>query len=86
MKFILKDELKHQEIGGKEFLVDERITETLTNDEVFNIGMTGNYACHNFLERRHDFNRNFPFKLYYGKVNGLGYIIASDEIKTVIAE
>lgn len=77
---IIKDSILHQGIGGKEFIIDEKITETLTNDNVFNKAIFyNNWACANFVNRRHDFNRNFPYKLYYGKVNGLGYIVAEDE-------
>ena len=81
MKFIIKNEVTHQDIGGKEFIVDENITETLSNDEVFTQAVMGNWACKNFVDRRPDFNHNFDHKLYYGKVDGLGYIVAEDEIK-----
>lgn len=27
---VIKNEIKHQDIGGKEFIVDENITETLS--------------------------------------------------------
>lgn len=77
----IKNSVTHQDIGGKDFIVDEKITETLTNDLIFNMGMTGNWACHNFLERRQDFRRDFPHKLYYGKVDGLGYVMAEDEFE-----
>lgn len=80
-KRIIKDSILHQGIGGKEFIIDRNITETLTPDEVFNQAYTGNLACFNFIKRRHDFDRNFEYKLYYGKVNGLGYIVAEDEFK-----
>ena len=77
---IIKNSILHQGIGGKEFIVDEKITELLSNDYVFNEGMIGgNIACYNFIYRRNDFNRYFPYKLYYGKVNGLGYIMAENE-------
>ena len=33
------------------------------------------------MKRRNDFNCNFPYKTYYGKVNGLGYIVAEDELE-----
>lgn len=32
---VLKNEIKHQDIGGKEFIIDERITETLSPEEIF---------------------------------------------------
>lgn len=77
----IKPHVLHQGIGGKEFTVDLAVTNTLTNDEVFNLGISGNPACYNFLRRRLDFNREFPHKLYYGKVDGLGYIVAEDELE-----
>lgn len=77
----IKPHVLHQNIGGKDFIVDLPVTNTLTNDEVFNLGITGNPACYNFLRRRPDFNRDFKYKLYYGKVDGLGYIVAEDELE-----
>lgn len=77
----IKPHVMHQGIGGKEFIVDVRISNILTNDEVFNKGVTGNPACYNFLRRRPDFNRDFKHKLYYGKIDGLGYIVAEDELE-----
>ena len=77
----IKNSVTHQDIGGKDFIVDEKITETLTNDSVFNMGMSGNWACNNFIIRRPDFNHYFEHKLYYGKVDGLGYIVAEDEFE-----
>lgn len=78
---VIKNEVKHQGIGGQEFIVDENITETLSNDEVFRQAVSGNIACLNFIKRRPDFDYNFEYKLYYGKVSGLGYIVAEDEFK-----
>lgn len=43
--------------------------------------MEGNPACLNFIIRRHDFKPDFPHKLYYGKVGGLGYVVAEDEFE-----
>lgn len=74
---VIKNEIKHQDIGGKEFIVDENITETLSPEEIFRQAYSGNFACMIFIRRRSDFEH----KLYYGKVNGLGYIIAEDEFK-----
>lgn len=74
------ESVTHQGIGGKEFIIDEGVTITLNNDKVFDMAMTGNWACKNFVDRREDFNCNFPHKLYYGKVGGLGYIVAQDEL------
>lgn len=78
----ISKKITHQNIGGKDFIVDTYITPTLTNDEVFEQGMNkGNIACYNFIQRRKDFSWDFPYKLYYGKVDGLGYIVAEDEFQ-----
>lgn len=78
----IKPHVMHQDIGGKEFTVDEGITKDLTNDKVFTMGMVnGNFACYNFIQRRRDFKHDFPHKLYYGKVGGLGYILSEDELE-----
>lgn len=80
----IKHNVLHQGIGGKLFEIDEHITETLTNDSVFQMGMIeGNIACGNFIRRRPDFDYKFPYKLYYGKVNGLGYIVSEDELEDI---
>ena len=82
VKKIIKNKVKHQNIGGKEFIVDEYITETLSSEEVYRQAITGNIACLNFINRRPDFDiSHFEHKLYYGKVAGLGYIVAEDEFK-----
>ena len=80
-KRIIKKEVTHQDIGGKEFIVDEYVTKTLTSQEVFDKGMSGNPACLNFIMRRPDFKWDFPHKLYYGKVGCLGYVVAEDEFE-----
>ena len=76
---LISSAIDHQNIGGKEFIVDEQITPTLTNWEVFMQATKGNWACYNFIKRREDFDGDFEHKLYYGKVDGLGYIVAEDE-------
>lgn len=78
---IIKNNIYHQGIGGKTFIIDRNITETLTPNKIYTEASCGNLACFNFIKRRHDFDINFPYKLYYGKVEGLGYIIAEDEFK-----
>lgn len=77
----IKETVTHQGIGGEEFIVDEYVTQDLSNDKVFRMAMEGNPACLNFITRRSDFNRDFQHKLYYGKVCGLGYVVAEDEFE-----
>lgn len=78
----IKETVTHQGIGGKEFIIDEEVTRTLSNDSVYRMGMGGNPACLNFILRRKDFNLDFAYPLYYGKVGGLGYVVAADELIT----
>ena len=53
-----------------------QITDILTNEECLK---HNNFATLNFILRRPDFDINFPYKLYYGKVGNLGYVVAEDE-------
>ncbi len=89
--YIIKESVTHQDIGGKILMVDDRdqrITDTLTKDMVISNALEGNFACMNFIERRQDFDPesilDFPHKLYYGHVGGLGYVVAEDEIEEVL--
>lgn len=75
----VKDHVEHQGIGGKEI----RIEFELTKFEVLERAVEGNWACFNFMKRRSDFKIDFPYKLYYGKVGGLGYVVAEDELEEV---
>lgn len=92
MKFKIKETVEHQNIGGKIILIDEKITEELSPVTVFMEAGCGNIACYNFVDRREDFRDCFsiegpelvfPYKLYYGKIDGLGYIVAEDELEEV---
>jgi len=81
---IISKKVTHQGIGGKEFIIDQKITDKLTPDDVIEKAWVyNNWACKNFIDRRPDFNANFAIKLYYVKVNNLGYVIADDEIEEV---
>lgn len=80
---IVKKEVTHQNIGGKEIIIDEKISEDLTPLKVFTEAKNGNIACFNFILRRDDFNPNFPHKIFYGKVGGLGYIVSNDELEFI---
>lgn len=73
----IKQNVKHQDIGGKEFRPEFK----LTNKQVFDEAISGNWACYNFMKRRADFNYYFDKQLYYGKVGALGYVIAEDELE-----
>lgn len=73
----IKKDFKYRGLGGKTFHIEFEVTK----DEVVQKMAEGNWACYNFMDRRPDFNRFFQHKLYYGKVDGLGYIIAEDELQ-----
>lgn len=76
----IKKSVKHQNIGGKECIIDESVSKDLTPQYIIDI-CDNNWACYNFVTRRKDFDKNFPHKLYYVKVDGLGYVVAEDELE-----
>lgn len=73
----LKSNIEHQGIGGKQIIIEFEL-DAIT---VFSKAVEGNWACYNFINRRPDFNADFSYKLYYGKVGGLGYVVAEDEFE-----
>lgn len=78
MKRIIKKEITHQNIGGQEFNIEMEVS---SDDVAFKGILQGNWACRNFIDRRPDFDCTFPYKLYYGKVGNLGYIVSEDELE-----
>lgn len=76
----IKFSVKHQNIGGKEFIKERE----LTPDEIDEKAMKGNIACLNFCFRRDDFLPDFNKRCYYGKVKQgkiyLGYVVCEDEL------
>lgn len=77
-KRIIKKDITHQDIGGKEFIIEMEVDK---DDVAFKGLLGGNWACRNFIDRRPDFDCTFPYKLYYGKVGTLGYVLAEDEFE-----
>ncbi len=80
LKKKVSNKVDHQNIGGKEIILEFEVNA----DEVFYRAVVeGNWACKNFKDRRKDFNCDFPYKLYYGKVGDFGYIVSEDELEGV---
>lgn len=78
----IKRNVTHQEIGGKEIVIDWDVSRKLTPQSVYNRAMNGNIACLNFINRRPDFNpETFKEKIYYGKVGIYGYVVAEDDLE-----
>lgn len=73
----LKKNFTYRNLGGKTFQIEFEVSK----NEVLQRATEGNWACYNFMERRKDFNYTWTKKLYYGKIDGLGYIIAEDELQ-----
>ena len=73
----IKDYVEHQNIGGKNIIIEKE----LTPDEVDHDAFNGNIACLNFCLRREDFLPEFDKKLYYGHVGNLGYVVCEDELE-----
>ena len=80
-KKIIKENVDHQGIGGKEIIIEREITvkDILnTNFDKMTIAMA------NFALRRSDLlfeAGKENMKVYYGHVGILGYFVADDEIK-----
>jgi len=84
---VIKKEVKHQGIGGHQFLPEFEVTP----DEIDAKAMAGNPACLNFVLRRDDFLPEFNKKCFYGKVRKtrkpkkneilLGYVVCEDELE-----
>ena len=70
----LKEDVKHQGIGGKIIIIEREFNSSDILDQPIN---KMNIACINFITRR-----MIPdnMKVYYGHVNGLGYFIGEDEL------
>lgn len=82
-KYFVKPEITHQNIGGKEFIMEEEVD---IDDVIFKGCFGGNWACRNFLDRRTDAVGVTRPRVYYGKVGILGYIVAEDELDIVKEE
>lgn len=76
----IKKSLKYRNLGGKTFWLEFEVKAK----DIPNKIAEGNWACYNFIDRRPDFDSClFSKKLYYGKVDNLGYIICEDELESV---
>lgn len=78
-KYKVKEEITHQGIGGKDFIIEEE----WDIDDVLMKGICyGNPACRNFIDRRGDepLGVTRP-RTFYGKVGNLGYVVAEDELE-----
>jgi len=78
MKYIIKDSVKHQNIGGKEFIKEF----DFTFDDILDTDFKKmNIAMYNFILRRMDLEESDgKMKVYYGHVGDFGYYIAEDEL------
>lgn len=78
MKYIVKESVKHQDIGGKEFIKEFE----LTFDDVLDTDLRKmNIAMYNFVLRRMDLDEcDGKLRIYYGHVGNLGYYVAEDEL------
>ena len=79
-KAIINKNVEHQEIGGKEIIIEKELTIDDVLDKDFK-EMT--IAMYNFIMRRMDLmeDKYGNRKVYYGHVGELGYFVADDEIK-----
>ena len=81
MKAIINENVEHQDIGGKEIIIEK----TMTFDDILDTNFNKMpIAMYNFVMRRFDLGiENGRMKVYYGHVGFLGYFVAEDEITFV---
>ena len=79
-KAIIKKNVTHQSIGGKEIIIEK---EFLVKDILDTPFDKMPIAMYNFILRRLNFidEKHEYQKAYYGHVGNLGYFIAEDEIE-----
>lgn len=70
----------HQGIGGKEIMIEFEIPR----EEFLKKVDEWNPACVNLFKRRFEVDfedENLKYKIYYGKVDHLGYAVLEDELE-----
>lgn len=79
-KAIIKENVEHQNIGGKEIIIERELTIDDILDTNFN---EMPIAMYNFIMRRNDLleEKYGKRKVYYGHVGILGYFVADDELE-----
>ena len=74
--------VEYQGIGGNEIIIEREFNVSDLLDVPFN---EMNLACINFITRigyfKGDIEENI--KVYYGKVDGLGYLVYEDELEWI---
>jgi hypothetical protein len=74
----LKKDFKYRGLGGKSIQIEFQISKKEIEEKAFE----GNWACYNFMDRRDDFISLITnTKFYYGKIDGLGYVVCEDELE-----
>lgn len=77
IKRTIKKDFAYRNLGGKTITIEREVPLL----DLWKLSREGNWACYNFLNRRKDVDGFFPYKIYYGHVNNLGYIISEDELE-----
>lgn len=78
---VIKKGFQYRNLGGHPFYKERELSPNTVIDKAI---LEGNWACINFMDRRKDYDCNFPYKLYYGHSDdGLGYVMAEDELEEV---
>ena len=81
-KAIINKKVEHQNIGGKEIILEKELMVKDLLDTNFNEMPV---AMINFIKRRLDFidEKNEDKKVYYGHIGDFGYFVAEDEIEMI---
>lgn len=80
-KAIINKNVEHQNIGGREIVIEKEMKLGDVLDTNFN---EMPIAMANFIFRRTDlFDADDNMRVYYGHVGSLGYFVADDEIEFI---
>lgn len=75
----IKKSVKYRSLGGKTIQIEREVPVK----DLLTLANSGNWAVYNFIDRRPDIHWDYPYKIYYGHVENLGYVVAEDELEEV---
>lgn len=75
----IKSDVKYRDLGGKTIQIEREVPVR----DLITLASSGNWAVYNFIDRRPDIHWDYKYKIYYGHVGDLGYVVAEDELEPI---
>ena len=73
----IKKNITYRDLGGKSINIEREIPLM----DLWKLAKEGNWACYNFIDRKQNLDVFFQYKIYYGHVGDLGYVVSEDELE-----